>query len=133
MCYKNNYIDKYVREKSAELNVSNIIRNTKLDRCGAVTYIYKGKYNIVINSMLSEKEQLFGILHELSHIELGLIGKKYEKKASGSISEKIVNFNLVRNNKNIISNNSMELYFWAIVSERELIKKIKFIGGEEHV
>ena len=81
------------------------------------------------NLKFGEQKRVFSILHELSHIDLGYIGEKYEKKVDSSIYEKIVNLNLVYKNRRIINNKVyILLYLYAIISEPILTKKIVFGG-----
>ncbi|WP_026504381.1 ImmA/IrrE family metallo-endopeptidase [Butyrivibrio sp. NC3005] len=126
MYCKNEKIRKYLEDKCKKYNVKIDISH-ELTKCGAVNYYYKGNYYILVNSKISDDDKIFAILHELSHIELKLIGEKFEKKSSKSITEKIVNLNVIFKNKEIIMNgNLFMLMLFAVVSETLLVKKIVF-------
>lgn len=126
MYCKNKRINQYIADKCNEMNVKVDISD-KITNCAAVNYYYKEKYYVIVNGMILEKKRIFAILHELSHIELKFIGRKFEKRASNSITEKIVNLNMIKKNKKIILNkNLLLLMLYAIISESLLEKKIVF-------
>lgn len=128
MYCRNEFVNDCIINQCNMLNAS-ITLSSKLNACGALNYCYNGKNYIIVNDKLSEQKKIFAILHELSHIDLGYIGEKYEKKTESSIYEKIVNINLVYKNKRIINNKVyILLYLYAIISEPILTKKIVFGG-----
>lgn len=124
---KNEKLNKYLVEKCIKYN-ANVKIDGKLINCNAVNYFYKGRYNIIVSGSLTDKETIFAILHELSHIDLNYIGKNFEKKSYLSIKEKIVNINLIYKNRNIIKNNIYLLIVCAMLSENVLFKMITFRG-----
>ncbi|MCI9140670.1 MAG: ImmA/IrrE family metallo-endopeptidase [Lachnospiraceae bacterium] len=128
MYCRNEFVNDSIINQCNMLNAS-ITLSSKLNICAALTYCYNGKNYIIVNDKLSEQKRVFSILHELSHIDLGYIGEKYEKKVDSSIYEKIVNLNLVYKNRRIINNKVyILLYLYAIISEPILTKKIVFGG-----
>lgn len=128
MFCKNKYVDLYILELCNRLNIE-IILSSKLKGCNGLNYLYNNKNYIIINSNLSEEIKIFSVLHEISHIQLNYMGEKYEKKGANSLSEKIVNLNLIYRNKKIIKNRLyILLYLYAIISEYLLTKNIIFGG-----
>lgn len=124
--YENTLIEKY--------NCSiQIVNNPAFNCCGA-TIKQNQRYIIFINEKLNEKYRMVCFLHEISHIQLGFLGKKYEKKNGNTITERIVNTNMIIRNKNIWPpGNFLQFIFLSIFSENLLYKKIKFKKEFENV
>ena len=92
MYCRNEFVNDSIINQCNMLNAS-ITLSSKLNICAALTYCYNGKNYIIVNDKLSEQKRVFSILHELSHIDLGYIGEKYEKKVlENSTCEIIFNF-----------------------------------------
>jgi len=123
-------INLYISEKAKNLNCRVAVVKGLKD-CAAVTYTYNNKFESLVSDELPEQELLFALLHELSHVELGYIGEKFQKKGIGSWVEKKVDMNVVSSNRKIIKNrNIVFLYLLALIYEPWLVKKIKF-GGKQ--
>lgn len=122
---KNNYIIDHLENKCGKAVDIQIVN--KLHNCAALTYAYNSKYIIMLAPNYNEKMLVFTILHELSHIELGFLGEKYEKKIASSFYEKIVNINLIIKNMQLFNIRDIPKFvMFALISEENLVKKIRF-------
>lgn len=129
---KNNYIADYIVAKCGKTVDIQIV--SKLCNCAALTYAYDSKYIILLAPNDDEKMLIFTILHELSHIQLGFLGEKYEKKTASSPYEKIVNINLIIKNIRLFNIRDIPRYVvLALISEENLVKKIKFKENKRYV
>lgn len=126
---KNNYFIEYLESVCHENVDVQIVDN--LSHCAGLTYQYKKQYTILLAPNKKESMLVFSILHELSHIELGFLGSRYEKKSESSIYEKIINIHLVVKNRKLFDKKSFLKYvLLGLISEKALVNSIKF---KEHL
>lgn len=130
----NGFLQNYENNLKKKFNCSiQIVNNSGFNCCGATIKLNQ-RYIIFLNEKLSEKYRTVCFLHEISHIQLGFLGKKYEKKSGNYITERIVNMNMIIRNKNIWPPGKLfQFILLSIFSEKLLYKKIEFKKEFENV